>query len=177
MTTEIRQNPGDFVLTFGKHRGCKISDPAIAPSYLEWLSTTTSWDGAGAECRAAVRVYLSSLSKPSSESSLRALVEWSPPQLSHTPPVFWDCEHLWIGFNETRRLFNLNTDQMAKLPLASQYPRMGWQQYWLYHVWDLARVLKGLEAADLALLEFLARYRARMEKVWDEMGLGPSYSY
>ena len=108
-----------------------------------------------------------------SEAYLRSLAEWSPPLLSQSPATFWDGEDLWICYNDTRRSFGLNDDEMAKLPLVDDNALPRRERFWLYHVWDLARVLKGEGAAGRGLVESLTRYRGRMQAVWDKMGLGP----
>jgi uncharacterized protein (DUF3820 family) len=238
--------PGDFILTFGKHRNCKISDPEIKGSYLEWVATNTTFDP-GPVCRAAVQAYLSSVASmagPEQEpqtsfkaentsdcikslgpdhildfgrhsgkrlrdipaSYLTWLIDnhalarelstaiialgitpaipgprkpdWRPPKIGSAPRQFRDWltnEDLWISKSDARKYFGLRPNLLEGLPMfmsraVSYQGKIA--KYWLFHVWDLRRVMTTKAAADVALKGFLEKKEEAFDDICAGMGLG-----
>jgi hypothetical protein len=185
---EVRAEPYRF--NFGMHRG-KLLDET-PPSYIQWIireniaagrsdlkealdqyksraATNSSRASGLIEARDALQSNNPSSSAP---ASARIQADWIVPRLSHAPSRFRDFgEDLWICNRDTRRYFSLSAEEISRLPLVSKNPEMGRERYWLYHVWDLARVRRGKKGANEGLGQFLGRQRERIEKVWDEMGL------
>lgn len=187
---EVKAEPYRF--NFGMHKG-KLLDET-PPDYIQWIikaniaasrpdlrealdqyKSRAATNSSPASVLIQARdVFKNNSTSSSTPASVKVQADWILPRLSHAPSRFRAFgEDLWICNRDTRRFFSLSAEEMSRLPLVSKNPEMGRERYWLYHVWDLARVRRGKKEADEGLGQFMRRHRGRLEDVWDSMGLGP----
>ncbi|KAE9380758.1 hypothetical protein N431DRAFT_135363 [Stipitochalara longipes BDJ] len=176
-TPRTAQDAGNFILAFGKYKGIKISE--VNRSYLEWLSTSTF--DPGADCRAAVRSYLSSPSSftPATSSSplprLQEKLDLS--RIIKAPPRFRDRTtngYIWIKQTDAKQYFDLsdtilNPRVVPDIDFQNSAPHD--PRYWLFTVWDLARIHKGRVEADKVLGEILDKRESLEDELWKKMGM------
>jgi uncharacterized protein (DUF3820 family) len=150
----------DYVLTFGRHKGQKLSQ--VPTSYLRWLSENVTYPAP------VLTAALFDLGFTKDVTTFME-VDWIPTPLPDVPEGFHEWRKLqgglksedtvmWITRSDTERYFNLSDEilqiqQVPKLPSSKIYVASG-SRYALHHVWDLARVYFRREAADEFLTEF-----------------------
>jgi uncharacterized protein (DUF3820 family) len=156
----------DYIIPFGRHKGKRLSE--IPQPYLYWLTDNTTLNPDLSACLLSMGI------SPAIRGPLKA--DWKPPSLAHAPFKFRDCysnENLWISRGDARKYFGLGADLLDGLPAVGRVkPGAGSPRFWLYHVWDLRRVMSSRSDADSALITFLAKNEEAMEDVWAAMGLG-----
>jgi len=162
----------NFAVTIGKHTGKKLSE--ILTSYLHWLADNPTYKPSP-ELRAALIDFgISSTSTKPTPLPLNVR-NWNPPLVQYAPSKFREFfteEDLWITTGDAKRFFSFSEEHLRIVPtLPGNSPYK--TRYWLYHVWDLARVCKGLNEAQRGLDGFLNKNRRREQEIWGEMGLCP----
>lgn len=162
----------NFVITIGKHTGKKLSE--IPTSYLHWLADNPTYKPSPELRTALIDFGISSTSTEPMPLPLNAR-NWNPPLVQCAPSIFYEGftkEALWITTGDAKRFFSFSEENLRVVPTLPSDPAYK-TRYWLYHVWDLARVSKGLNEAQRGLVEFLNKNRRREQEIWDEMGLDP----
>ena len=103
-----------------------------------------------------------------------------PPHLLSAPSSFREeitNHHLWIWVKDAMRYFDLNDDDLSRLPQAivldpithKPLEDQGSPRRYLYHVRDLAKLQRSPEAADHALRAFEATNAGREQDVMESM--------
>lgn len=152
----------DFVLTFGKHEGEKLSD--VPTSYLRWLSNNITRQSP--IFTASLKVVLEA------STGMEMELDWSPPPLHAAPDDFHQYRKLavgrkctetalWISSIDTLKYFSLSEEilRVVDVPTLPGYysspTKRNVARYALYHVWDLSKMYIKAGEADAALRKFL----------------------
>jgi hypothetical protein len=153
----------DFVLTFGKHEGEKLSD--VPKSYLRWLSNNVTRQSP--IFTASLRVVLEA------STGMEMELDWNPPPLHAAPDDFHQYRKLpaglrkctetalWITNIDALKYFSLSEEilrvvNVPTLPECNSSPtKRKVARYALYHVWDLSKMYIKAGEADAALRKFL----------------------
>jgi hypothetical protein len=168
-STLLSSQGPDYIMTFGRHYGKRLSE--IPLSYLYWLSdnTTPTPDLYYALVDMEIFPAIRGPQKPG----------WKPPSLAFAPFKFRHChsrEDLWISGIDAREYFGLGTDLVDGLPTVDRAKqgkqRAGPVRFWLYLNWDLRRVMTSRAEAGNSFRAFSNRM---LEDVWNDMELGPQY--